>query len=118
MFSTNFPPVNPLPREYFFLGGGLLLVMGLLVAIAVIAGEQVKKAHKRDALLAAQRSAVAYCVETLRGKALNDCIQQAMAEPRGAGTATLADSNAAVTRSAAAAPQTPGFAPVAFGAAR
>jgi hypothetical protein len=118
MFSTLLPPVNPVPREYFFVGGGMVLVIGLLVAIAVIAGEQVKKAHKREALLASQRTAVAYCIETLRGKALNNCIQQAMADPNGAGAATLADSNAVVIRSAAAAPGTPGFAPVAFGAAR
>ena len=77
MFSTHLPQVNAIPREYLYLGAGAVLIVSLLAAIAVVAGGEVKKAKARDSLLASQQTAVAYCVETLRGAALSNCVRHA-----------------------------------------
>jgi hypothetical protein len=84
MFSahlpTHLPTYNTVPREYLYFGAGLVLVVSLLVAIAAVASGEVKKAQARDSLLASRNSAIAHCVETLRGAALNACMRQARAE--------------------------------------
>ncbi|MDO9112373.1 MAG: hypothetical protein Q7U63_01105 [Polaromonas sp.] len=80
MFSTHMPPVNTVPREYLYLGAGALLMVSLLAAMAMVAGGEVKKAKARDSLLASQQTAVAYCVETLRGAALSNCMRHARAD--------------------------------------
>ena len=80
MFSTQMPPVPTAPREYLFMGAGLLLITSLLVAIAMVASGQVQKAQARDAMLASQQTAMAYCVQTLRGDALSNCMRHAKAE--------------------------------------
>lgn len=95
MFSahlpTHFPSCNTVPREYLYLGAGLVLVVSLLVAIAAVASGEVRKAHARDSLLASRNSAIAYCVENLRGTALNTCMRQARADQYNDGSgATLA----------------------------
>jgi hypothetical protein len=80
MFSNHLPPVNAIPREYLYLGAGAVLIVSLLAAIAMVAGGEVKKAKARDSLLASQQTAVAYCVETLRGAALSNCVRHARAD--------------------------------------
>ncbi len=80
MFSTHLPQVNAIPREYLYLGAGAVLIVSLLAAIAMVAGGEVKKAQARDAMLASQQTAVAYCVETLRGAALSNCMRHAKAD--------------------------------------
>ncbi len=80
MFSTHMPQVNTVPREYLYLGAGVVLMGSLLAAIAMVAGGEVKKAQARDSLLASQQTAVAYCVETLRGAALSNCVRHARAD--------------------------------------
>ena len=80
MFSTHLPQVNAIPREYLYLGAGVVLIVSLLTAIAVVAGGEVKKAKARDSMLASQQTAVAYCVETLRGAALSNCVRHARAD--------------------------------------
>ncbi|WP_096663282.1 hypothetical protein [Polaromonas sp. AET17H-212] len=80
MFSTHLPQVNAIPREYLYLGAGAVLIVSLLAAIAVVAGGEVKKAKARDSMLASQQTAVAYCVETLRGAALSNCVRHARAD--------------------------------------
>lgn len=80
MFSTHMPQVHTIPREYLFLGAGVVLMVSLLAAIAMVASGEVKKAQARNSLLASQQTAVAYCVETLRGAALSNCVRHARAD--------------------------------------
>lgn len=80
MFTSHMPPVNQIPRQYFYLGAGVALIVGLLVGMAAVASGEVKKAQARDLLLASQKNAMTYCVENLRGSAFNACMQQARAD--------------------------------------
>lgn len=119
MFSTHLPKVDIVPREYLYLGAGLLLIVAMLIAIATVAGDEVRKAKIRDSRLASQQTAVVYCVETQRGIALNSCIQQAKADPYDTDQTTVADNSAAFSRSAAVATSgTQGFMSVGFSARR
>jgi len=77
MFSTHLPRHPSVPREYLYMGVGMVLVISLLIAIASVASGEVKKAAMRDSTLASQRSAAAHCMETQRGAELNSCIKQA-----------------------------------------
>lgn len=88
MFTSHMPPVNQIPRQYYYLGAGVVLIVGLLVGIAVVASGEVKKAQARDTLLASQKNAMTYCVENLRGSAYNACMQQARAESYNDGSRT------------------------------
>ncbi len=119
MFSTHLPKANTVPRDYIYLGMGLLLIVGMLIAIASVASGQVKKAQMRDWLQASQRSAVANCVETTRGAALNNCIQQAQADYYAADMTTVAGNSAVFARTGGAAPNgSAGFMSVAFSSHR
>ncbi|MDI1239764.1 MAG: hypothetical protein PSV26_19970 [Polaromonas sp.] len=80
MFSTHLPQGHTVRREYFYLGAGVVLIVSLLTAIAMVASGEVKKAHARDSMLASQQTAVAYCVETMRGAALSNCMRHARAD--------------------------------------
>lgn len=81
MFSTHLPKVSTVPTGYQFLGGIMLLTVGalLLTAVGAVAGGQVTRADHRQSLLRLEQNAVVYCVETLGGKALNNCLLQARA---------------------------------------
>lgn len=127
MFSahlpTHFPSYNTVPREYLYFGAGLVLVVSLLVAIAAVASGEVKKAHARDSVLASRNSAIAYCVENLRGTALNTCMRQAMTDQYNDGSrSTLAgnrNSDAVLAGGPAMAPVgAAGLMPVTFNAVR
>ena len=115
MFSIHLPKISTVSREHIYLGAGLLLIVAMLAAIATVAGGAVKKAQMRDALLASQRDAVIYCVETLRGAARNNCVHQAKEDPYGADTTPLVGNSAAFTHSSAVASNgIPGLMPVGF----
>lgn len=123
MFSAHLPQVNPIPREYLYLGAGVLLIVSLLAAIAVVAGGEVKKAKARDSLLASQQTAVAYCVETLRGAALSNCVRHARADMYNDGAkSTLAGNEQAGAMLAGGQAKVPadnmGMLPVSFSAVR
>ncbi len=115
MFSSHLPKVHTVPREYLMAGAGLLLVASMLVGIAMVASGQVKKAELRESMLASQRTAMAYCVETLGGAELNKCIIQARASPDAVGRTTLAENTGSFSRSTAvSAGSSQGLIPVAF----
>lgn len=123
MFSTHLPQVNAIPREYLYLGAGVLLIVSLLAAIAVVAGGEVKKAKARDSMLASQQTAVAYCVETLRGAALSNCVRHARADMYNDGAkSTLAGNEPAGAVLAGGQAKVPadnmGMLPVSFSAVR
>lgn len=83
MFSTHLPRHPSVPREYLYMGVGVVLVISLLIAIASVASGEVRKAAMRDSTMASQRSAAAQCMETQRGAALNSCIKQAWRDDSG-----------------------------------
>lgn len=123
MFSTHLPQVNAIPREYLYLGAGAVLIVSLLAAIAMVAGGEVKKAQARDAMLASQQTAVAYCVETLRGAALSNCVRHARADMYNDGAkSTLAGNDPAGAVMAGGQARAPadnmGMMPVSFSAVR
>lgn len=123
MFSAHLPQVNAIPREYLYLGAGAVLIVSLLAAIAMVAGGEVKKAKARDSMLASQQTAVAYCVETLRGAALSNCVRHARADMYDDGAkSTLAGNEpagAVLAGGQAKAPaDTMGMLPVSFSAVR
>lgn len=122
MFTAHLPPVNQIPRQYFFLGAGVALIVGLLVGIAVVASGEVKKAQARDSLLASQKNAMTYCVENLRGSAFNACMQQARAESFNDGSRTgIAAVNGAAILAGGTAPVSAGsqgLMPISFSAVR
>lgn len=88
MFTYPTLSINTIPRQYFYIGAGIAVILGLLVGIASVASGEVKKAQARDSLLASQKSAMTYCVENLRGSAFNACMQQARAESYNDGSRT------------------------------
>lgn len=119
MFSSHLPEAHTVPRHYLFAGAGLMLVVGMLVGIAMVAGGQVKKAELRESMLATQRTAMVQCMENLGGAELNKCIIQAQASPDDANRTTLADNSTSFTRSTAmAAGSSQGLIPVVFSAHR
>jgi hypothetical protein len=102
MLAAHLATLSKGARAGLRLGAGLVLIAGLLLGIAVVAGGEVRKAQTRDARFAAQQAAVSQCMETLRGRALNTCVQQARADADAAPaattlavTTTVADSDAA-----------------------
>lgn len=127
MFSSHMPRINTVPREYIYLGVGVVLVVSLLIAIASVASGEVRKAAMRDSSLASQRSAAAYCVETRRGVELNTCLKQAwrdssgdpvMADASGnapSRTVAAADTNSFGRSAAVANVSAQGFIPASFG---
>lgn len=123
MFSTHMPQINTVPREYLYLGAGVVLIVSLLAAMAMVAGGEVKKAQARDSMLASQHTAVAYCVETLRGAALSNCMRHARADVYNDGAKpTLAGNDPAGAVMAGGQARAPadniGLMPVSFNAVR
>ncbi|MEO8021675.1 hypothetical protein [Polaromonas sp.] len=127
MFSAHlpnhFPSYDDAPREYLYFGVGLVLVVSLLVSIAAVASGEVKKAKARDSLLASRNSAIAYCVENLRGTALNACMQQARADRYNDGSGSAVTGNGSGNALVAGGPAmvpvgATGLMPVTFNAVR
>ena len=112
MFSNHLPKIDSVPRDYFFVGGGLFLIVALLLVFATVAEGAMEKAQRRDSLQASQRSAVAYCVETLRGVALNNCVHQAKADNYGIDTSMVVGNSAGFSRAVGG--SKPGFMPAGF----
>ena len=129
MFSAHLPRHPSVPREYLYLGVGMVLVISLLIAIASVASGEVRKAAMRDSTMASQRSAAANCMETQRGAALNSCVKQAWRDESdesvqvaGVGNESsrtgVAADNSGLGRSTAANVTTQGFMQASFGKLR
>jgi hypothetical protein len=119
MSSTQMPmPKFTVAREHVYIGAVVLLLVLMLTGIASVAGHQVQKAQARESMLASQRSAVAHCVEVMRGAELNSCIQKAKADVDGPQTMAVVSNSSAFSRSSAGSSSTQGFTPVAFSSLR
>ncbi|HYW58307.1 MAG TPA: hypothetical protein VE934_15230 [Polaromonas sp.] len=114
MFSNHLPRVNSVPREYIHLGAAVLVLLVMLTGLASVANGQVRKAELRESLLASQKTAIAYCMESKRGAELNSCIQLAKADSEGAQTSVVVANTAGFSRSAMAPSSVQGFVPASF----
>ena len=75
MFSDHLRKIDEAPHKTWLLVAAGLVMVCQLVAMALVAGEQVQKAQMRGDSQASRQVAVASCVETSRGIAIKDCFQ-------------------------------------------
>lgn len=73
MFSDHLQKVDQVPQKTLWLAASGLVIVCQLVAMALVAGEQVQKAQVRDDIDASRQAAVASCVETSRAEAVKGC---------------------------------------------
>ena len=73
MFSDHLQKVDQVPQTTRWLAASGLVIVCQLVAMALVAGEQVQKAQIRDNSDASRQAAVTSCVETSRGEAVKSC---------------------------------------------
>ena len=77
MFSDHLRKINEIPRKTLLGVAGGFLILCQLVALAMVADEQVKKAQVREAQRTSERIAAAHCWESSMGAARHSCLQQA-----------------------------------------
>ena len=73
MFSDRLRKIDQAPHKTLLLVASGLVIVCQLVAMALVAGEQVQKAQMRGDSDASRQAAVASCVETSRGVAVKNC---------------------------------------------
>jgi len=77
MFSDHLRKINEIPRKTLLGVAGGILILCQLVALAMVADEQVKKAQVRETQRISERIAAAHCMESTMGAARHSCLQQA-----------------------------------------
>lgn len=75
MFSDQLRKIDEAPPKILLLVAAGLVMACQLVAMALVAGEQVQKAQMRGDSQASRQMAVASCVESSRGVAVKDCFR-------------------------------------------
>jgi hypothetical protein len=80
MFSDHLRKIDEAPHKTLLLVAAGLVMVCQLVAMALVAGEQVQKAQMRGDSQASRQVAVASCVETSRGVAVKDCFRLGSSE--------------------------------------
>lgn len=73
MFSDHLRKIDQAPHKTLLLAASGLVIVCQLVAMALVAGEQVQKAQMRGDSDASRQAAVASCVEASRGVAVKGC---------------------------------------------
>lgn len=76
MFSDQLKTVKPAMGRNLLVIAGALVVACQLVAMGLVANEQVEKAHIRDSRLGPARVAMARCLEASAGSERHQCILQ------------------------------------------
>jgi len=79
MFSDHLQIINDIPHKTLLGVAGGLVILCQLVAMAMVADEQVKKAQVRETQRTLERIAAAHCMESTMGAARHSCLQQAKA---------------------------------------
>lgn len=124
MFSDHMNKIDNASTAKLWAIAGGAVILCQLAAFAMVADGQVKKAEVRESQLAAQRVAVANCMESSIGAARHACLQQARssntyltAEAKGAvplaSSSQMARNDSGVG-AAANAPALSGMMPVSF----
>ena len=75
MFSDHLRKIDEASPRILLLVAAALVMVCQLVAMALVAGEQVQKAQMRGDSQASRHVAIASCVESSRGVAVKDCFQ-------------------------------------------
>ena len=81
MFSDHLQKIDQAPRKTLLLVAAGLVIACQLVAMALVAGEQVQKAQMRGDSDASRQAAVTSCLEVSRGVAVKDCFSLGSPEP-------------------------------------
>lgn len=74
MFSDHLRKIDQAPNKTLLLVASGLVIVCQLVAMALVAGEQVQKAQMRGDSDASRQAVVASCVESSRGMAVKGCL--------------------------------------------
>ncbi len=77
MLSEYLQKFHQIPRRALLWAAAGLVLLCQLVAVALVADEQVAKARIRDYQRTIEMQAIAQCIETRAGTARHSCIQQA-----------------------------------------
>lgn len=77
MFSDHLQKLDRVSGRNLFLMAGGLVIACQLVAMVMVAGEQVKKAELRDSRMSSQRAAIAQCFEGNSHAEQQSCMLQA-----------------------------------------
>lgn len=80
MFSDHLRKIDEAPHKMLLLVAAGLVMVCQLVAMALVAGEQVQKAQMRGDSQTSRQVAVASCVESSRGVAVKECFRLARPE--------------------------------------
>lgn len=80
MFSDHLRKIDEAPHKVLLLVAAGLVMVCQLVAMALVAGEQVQKAQMRGDNQTSRQMAIASCVETSRGVAVKDCLRLGSAD--------------------------------------
>lgn len=75
MFSDHLRKIDEAPHKSLLLVAAGLVIACQLIAMALVAGEQVEKAQMRGNSQASRDVAMASCVESSRGVAVKDCFR-------------------------------------------
>lgn len=76
MFSDHIKKVEPPTGHNLLVIAGFLVMVCQLVALALVANEQVEKAQIRDSRLGTARAVMAQCLESSAGFERHQCILQ------------------------------------------
>lgn len=79
MFSDHLRKIQEIPHKTLLGVAGGFVILCQLVALAMVADEQVKKAQVRETQRISERIATAHCMESSMGAARHSCLQQAKA---------------------------------------
>ncbi len=79
MFSDHLQKIDRVSNRALLGVAAGLIILCQLIAMAVVVGGQVEKAHARNSAYASERIAFAHCIESSAGVARNICIAQAQA---------------------------------------
>ena len=83
MFSDHIKKSTRFPQTGLLMAAGALVLVCQLVAIALVADQQVQRASVRDLQRFAQQVAFADCIERSTGSAKHSCIRQSQLESNG-----------------------------------
>lgn len=73
MFSDHLQKIDQAPHKTLLLVASGLVIVCQLVAMALVAGEQVQKAQMRGDHEASHQAAIATCIESSKGVSVKDC---------------------------------------------
>lgn len=83
MFSDHLKKATRFPQTGLLMAAGALVLVCQLVAIALVANQQVQRASVRDLQRFAQQVAFADCIERSTGPTRHGCIRQSQLESNG-----------------------------------